>query len=338
MAAAPGQLSRHAAVVQWIARSDGSAWRFLLRKVLYAIPVLFLVTLGTTGLTDLMPGSPARLILGDFALPSAIAHVNAEYGFNRPLLVRYWTWLGHALHGSLGASIQTGQPVVSIIAQHLPVTLELAILTLTTSVILAVVISVVAGMNPGGIFDRAVTAATSGLISAPTFVTSVVAVYFIAVRARWLPPSGWVPLTASLWSNLDHAILPTLILVGAQLPLFVRVLRGDIVRTLQEDFVLTAKARGLSNRYIMVRHVLRPSSLSLLTIAGLSFGQLIGGSVIVETFFALPGVGYLAAQSIFNKDIPIVQGIVVVVATGYLILNIAVDFCYALIDPRVRRR
>jgi peptide/nickel transport system permease protein len=310
----------------------------LARKAALIIPILLVVSFGATALIDLIPGSPARIILGDYATPDAIAQANQQYGYDRPVWIRYGLWLGHALHGNLGASIQTQQPVTTELGQFLPVTLELAVLALVISLLIAIPLAIQSAFRPGGVLDRVITAISSVLTAAPVFVSAVVFVFVLSAKFRLLPSTGWTDLTSDPVDNLRHAALPVLTLVATITPLFTRVLRGDLVSVLSENFVLTARARGLPEWYVLFRHVLRPASLSLTTIAGVVFGTLFGGSIIVESFFSLPGLGQLVSQAVFVKDVPVIQGVVVVIAFVFLLINLGVDLAYAVIDPRVRVR
>ncbi|MGB3438182.1 MAG: ABC transporter permease [Actinophytocola sp.] len=310
----------------------------LVRGLLRLLAVLLLVTLAATALVDLIPGSPAAAILGPTATPDQVAALDAEYGFDRPFPTRYLDWLGSALTGDLGNSIQSRQPVLDTILARLPVTLEITLLALAISLLIAVPLAVYSGYRAGGRFDRFVSATSSALLAVPVFVAAVVLIYLLAVELRWFPVSGWSPLSEGLTDNLRHALLPAIALAVGELPAFLRLLRGDVATTMREDFVRTATARGLPPRYILFRHVLRPSSLSLVTVAGVALGRLLAGSIVVESLFALPGLGGLAIQSVPAKDIPTVQGLVVLVAVGYVLVNAAVDACYAVLDPRIRAR
>ncbi|WIX75628.1 ABC transporter permease [Amycolatopsis carbonis] len=295
--------------------------------------MLLLVPLAATALTDLMPGDPAVAILGDRARPQDIAAVNQQLGLDRPLIVRYFDWLGHALGGDLGKSIGSRVPVWQEITQRLPVTFQLAVMALVCAVVVAVPLSIYTASHPGP-FDRIATGVSAGVMSVPPFVVAVVLTYF-ATTTGVFPPLGWVPVSQDAYENLRHAVLPALVLAVAEIPVFHRLLRADIVATLQENFILNARARGLPRWYILFRHALRPSLFSILTVAGISFGRLLGGTIIVETIFSLPGLGALAAQSIYSKDIPTIQGIVVFVALLYIVINLLVDLAFGILDPRV---
>lgn len=304
-------------------------------KVLQIVPVLLIVTFFTTALSDLIPGSTALAFLGPNTSQAAVDNFNKEYGLNHPLFVRYWNWLTDALQGNLGLSYETHGSVSHIIAQHLGVTIEVGLLALVVSLVLTIPLSMLSAIHPGGFVDRMVTSTTSVLIAVPVFITSVLIVYLLSVKAGFFPSSGWAPLSAGIVPNLRHVALPVITVVLGITPLLVRVLRGDLVSTLGQEFVLAARARGLPDFYILFRHVLRASLASLLTLMGLVLGFLFAGSIVVESFFGLPGLGLLASQAVTNKDLPIVQGVVVFVAVVYLLANILVDLFYAVLDPRI---
>lgn len=310
--------------------------RFLLRRLRDIAGVLILVTFFTTSLVDLMPGSPAYAIYGSQLSPQFLANFNQEFGLDHPLIVRYWDWVWGALHGNLGISYVTHFTVASQVAQRLPVTAEIAVLSLLISLIIAVPVAMLSAIRQGKVIDRVTTGVSSVAQATPPFVTAVIFVYLFAVRARWFPSQGWVPLSADIGGNLLHAILPVATLVLVITPIFIRILRGDMVSILSENFVAVARSRGLPEWYVLLRHVLRPASASLITVAGISFGSLFGGSIIVESFFSLPGLGLLASQAVYNKDLPVLQGVVVCVAVVFVLVNSLVDLSYGLLDPRVR--
>jgi peptide/nickel transport system permease protein len=277
-------------------------------------------------------------MLGDQATPEQIARLNEQLGLDLPFLVRYWDWLVAALGGDLGTSLRMGLPVTTAIAERFPVTLEIALLSVVMALVIAVPLALVAGARAGGGLDRVATALSSALLSLPGFAAAVLLIYLLAVKARLFPVGGWVPFTEDPIGNLRFAFLPALSLTLMEAAVYFRLLRSDVISTLQEKFVLSARARGLPPGYVLFRHVLRPSLFSLTTVAGLSMGRLLGGAVIVESLFALPGLGFLVIQSVPFQDIPTIQGIVVVVAVIYVLINIVVDVGYAVIDPRIRTR
>jgi peptide/nickel transport system permease protein len=305
-------------------------------KLAQVLPVLLVVTFGTTWLLSLIPGSVGDVILGPGASTAAVDQFNKTHGYDEPLVTQYWHWLEHAVQGNFGTSPIFGAPISNVLEQAFPPTLELALITLFLSLLIAVPLGVLSAAKPGGHIDRVVTGFASTLISIPIFISCVLVLYLFSVKTNLLPPNGWVPLSTNVGENVRHALLPVMCLVAFILPLFVRVLRGDMVSILTEDFILTARARGLPEWYILTRHALRPASLSLLTLSAISFGYLFGGSLIVESYFSIPGLGQLVGNSINAKDIPTIQALVVLVSIAFLTANITVDLVSALIDPRIR--
>jgi len=310
--------------------------RYIIRRLLRLIPVLFIVTLATTFMLNLVPGDEAIEVAGESATPEILAQVNEQYGFNDPPLKRYGDWLGDVAQGDLGTSYRTKQPVADAIKERLPVTLEIAFLAQFMAIAISVPLALYSASHAGGRFDRFVTVATSAAISVPVFLLSLLLVYAFAVKTGTFPVTGWVRLTEDFGGNLRSAFLPVLTLAVGETVILTRVLRADVIHTLQQDYILMARAKGLPRWWILLRHALRPSSFSLLTLAALSLGRLIGGTIIVESVFALPGVGRLMVTAINSKDLITVQGVVAVVAISYLLINLVVDLLYAVLDPRIR--
>jgi peptide/nickel transport system permease protein len=310
--------------------------RFVVRKLAYLIPVLFAVTVLTFGLLKLLPGDPAINILGPSATKDAVAQIHKQLGLDKPIPTQYATWLGHALTGNLGRSYQNHQTTVSALHQRLPVTLELLLISQLIALIVSVPMAMYAAYRPNGWFDRISTSLAFGFLSVPDFILGVVLVLLFAVKFHWFPATGYTALTHNPFQNLRSMVLPAVTLAAGEIAAFMRVLRTDMVTTLQEDFITMARSKGMSNRHILFRHALRPSSLSLVTVAGLNLGRLIGGTFIVELIFALPGIGDLTIRSVYNRDYLVVQGVVLVIAVGYVLANALVDVLYTVIDPRIR--
>ncbi|MBB4932887.1 peptide/nickel transport system permease protein [Lipingzhangella halophila] len=308
----------------------------LTRQLAHLVAVLLLVTMAGTALISLMPSEPAIAILGPTATDEQIAEFNAEHGYDQPLPVQYVQWLGGALTGDLGNSIHSGEPVVDTLLDRLPVTLQLTVLALLLSLAVAVPLAFAAASRENTVLDRVLSRTASGVLSIPIFVLGVLLVYVFAVTSGLFPVAGWAPMSAGLGENLRYVALPVLALALAEFPAFYRLLRSDVISTLNTDFIRTATVRGLPRWYIMLRHVLRPSSLPLITVAAVTFGRLLAGSVVVESLFGLPGLGNLALQSVPSQDIPMIQGIVVLVAITYVLINTAVDRSYSILDPRMR--
>lgn len=299
--------------------------------------VLLAVSFLTFSMIQLLPGDPALQILGaDNATPENVAAVRAELGLDRPFLSQYLSWVGDALQGDLGRSFQTNQPVREAITERLPVTAEVGALAVVIALVFAVPLGVASAYRAGGRFDRGLTTVSFALLSVPGFMLALLFIWTFAVRLGWLPASGWVRLTRDPWENLRTAILPSLSLAIAEMAVYTRLLRSDMVQTLQEDFLLFARAKGLPSMHILFRHALRPSSLSLMTVIGLQLAGLLGGAVIVESIFALPGVGRLLVDAIYQRDILVVQGVVLVLAASFVIVNFLIDLVYTIVDPRIR--
>ncbi|WP_219996058.1 ABC transporter permease [Nocardioides humi] len=279
-----------------------------LGRLLHTLAVLFLVSVGTVLLLDLMPGDPAAVMLGESATPDRVAALREQLGLEDSFFERYTHWVNGLLHGDMGSSIVTGRPVFDDIIGRLQVTLELAVLATLLAIVVSVPAAVYCAFRTDRLFDRAWTTATSLFVSVPGFVAGVVLAYVLAVQLHALPLLGWVPLGDSLSGNLRTAALPVLALSLAEIAVFSRVLRADLISTLQEDFVVTAKAKGLHPAYILFRHALRPSTLPLMTLSGLSLARIIGGTVVIESIFSLPGLGQLVITSVTTSDVPVVQG------------------------------
>lgn len=319
-------------------RRPGRGGRLALRKLGELVMVILLVTFATAVLVDLVPGNAAVAILGDSQPPEAYAALEEELGLNEPLLTRYFDWLGNAVQGDLGESIiPPGGSVVDRISSALPVSIQLAVMGLFIALAVAIPLALWSSWRPGGRVDRIVTTFTFGLVSLPSFVAGMLLILLFVKVWPLFPRAEWVRLTESVPENLRHAFLPALVVAVGEIPIFLRVLRGDLVETLQQDFVTAARARGMSPRRVLVSEAFRPSSLSLVTVAGVSLGRLIGSTVIAESLFGLPGMGSLIVSSALTKDLALLQGAVVTVAVIYVVVNALVDLSYSRLDPRLRR-
>lgn len=311
--------------------------RLVLRKLPWLIGTLLAVSFFTFLLVSLLPGDPAVMILGAGGVsPEAIAALRLELGLDRPLLLRYADWLGSALSGDLGRSPMTGQAVSDAILSRLPVTIQLGGMAIIIALTLAVPLAMLSAYFAGSRLDRLISGAGFALMSVPSFMMAIFLILIFAVSLNMLPATGWIPFSVSPLDNLRSALLPALSLAMIELALYMRLLRTDLITTLQQDYITLARAKGLPNWLILTRHALRPSSFSLMTVVGLQLGGVISGAIIIEEIFALPGVGRLLYQSILQRDLLMVQGIVLFIATAYVVVNFLVDLCYSLLDPRVR--
>jgi peptide/nickel transport system permease protein len=309
---------------------------FIARRLLYLLPVLFAVSLLTFLIASLLPGDLAYVILGDQATPENVAALRHDMGLDQPIWWRYLGWLGHVLQGDFGRSFRTGQTVLQAVADRLPVSIELMLLAEIMGLVIGVPLAIVCAARAGGAFDRIVTGTAFGMLSVPTFLSAILLIYLFAVELHLLPATGYVPLSEDPVGNLRFFVLPALTLALAEWPGIMRVLRSDMIATLQEDYIALAKAKGLKPSRILFVHALKPSSLTLVTITGINIGRLIGGALIVETIFALPGIGRLLIGAIFTRDLIILQGVVLLVGAGFVMVNFIVDLLYAVLDPRIR--
>ncbi|MET0919814.1 MAG: ABC transporter permease [Acidimicrobiia bacterium] len=315
---------------------NGTRARFIGGKFVRLVVTLLIVTFMTTVLLSLTPGDPAAVMAGEINDPEVIAAINKEYGFTRPIHERYMDWLGNALNGDLGTSYFSKQPVVDAIKERLPVTLELAILSTFIALVCAIPLAVACAKRPNSRFDRTVSGVTFAQVSLPSFVIALFLVYLFAVTFQVFPVLGYTPLSESVSENLRSIALPVISIAIGEMVALQRVLRADLVATTQEDYIALARAKGLSTRTIMWKHALKPSSFSLLTLSGLSLARLLGGTVLVEQIFVLPGLGSYLITSINVKDLVAVQGVVTFIAIVFLVVNFFVDIMYGVLDPRTR--
>ncbi len=307
----------------------------LLRKLPSLLATLLAVSVLTFLLTSLLPGDPVLQILGPEATPEARAAVRADLGLDDPLPVRYLHWLGDALTGDFGRSYRTNQSVAGAIAERLPVTVEIGLLAIGIALLLAVPLGMLSAYRAGQRTDKVISGASFGLLAVPNFMMALLLIYVFAVSLSLFPATGWTAFTDDPVANLRSALLPALALAVAEMAVYTRLLRTDMIATLQEDFVTMARVKGVSTRRILFRHALRPSSFSLMTVAGIQVGAVIGGSVVIETLFALPGVGRLLFDSVVQRDLLMVQGVALVIAVAYVVVNFTVDILYAYLDPRI---
>jgi len=311
-----------------------------LRRLQVQLLTLLVILLAATALTffitNVLPGDAAVAILGDSATPADIASLRTELGLDRNIVVRYVDWLSHALRGDLGKSYRTRENISTMIADRLPVTLELILLTQLIALAFAVPAGILAAYRSRTKVDSALATVSIGLLSTPAFVKGILLIYLMSVLLGWFPASGYKSLSDGLGANLHSLALPAMTLALAEFPVYMRLLRADMISTLQQDYILVARAKGLGVREILLGHALRPSSLSLVTVVGINLGRLVGGAVVIETLFALPGIGQMLVNAVYQHDQFVIQGVVLVIATGFVLINLLVDLMYAVIDPRVR--
>jgi peptide/nickel transport system permease protein len=309
---------------------------FIGQRLLYLVPVLLAVSLLTFLIASLLPGDLAYVVLGDQATPENVAALRRDMGLDQPIWWRYLSWLGHVLQGDFGRSFRTGQTVLQAVTERLPVSIELMLLAEIIGLAIGVPLAIACAVRAGSGFDRFMTGTAFGMLSVPAFLSAILLIYLFAVQLRWLPATGYIPFNEDPVGNLRCFVLPALTLALAEWPGIMRVLRSDMIATLQEDYIAMAKAKGLKPARILFVHALKPSSLTLVTITGINIGRLIGGALITETIFALPGIGRLLVSALYTRDLIILQGVVLIVACGFVIMNFIVDMFYAVLDPRIR--
>lgn len=297
---------------------------------------LFAVTALTFGLTGLLEGDPTTQILGPDASDEARDVVRQDLNLDRPVHVRYGLWLADAARGDFGRSYRTRQPVAEAITERAPVTIQIGALALGGALLFAVPLGMVSAYRAGSRLDKGVTTGTFGLLAVPNFMMAMVLIYVFAETLGVLPATGWVNLTDDPVESLKRTILPATALGVAELAVYTRLLRADMMSSLQEDYITMARAKGVPTRRILWRHALRPSSFSLMTVVGVQIGAIIGGAVVIEQLFALPGIGRLLFDSVLQRDLIMVQGVALVIAVSYVVVNFAVDLLYSYLDPRIR--
>ncbi|MFI6650216.1 ABC transporter permease [Streptomyces sp. NPDC050529] len=308
-------------------------------KVLELLGVLLIASMGVFSLVVLLPGDPAVDILGGGRSPADYAELRTELGLDQSLVTRYLDWLGGVLTGDLGQSVVPPQSdVTDRVMSALPVSFEIAALGLLIALLIAVPLAMWSAYRENSTADRIIGAGTFGVLSVPSFLAGLLLIMLLVNSAGWFPRSEWIRLgDGDLLGNLHHAFLPALTVALAELAMFTRVLRGDLIVTLREDYILAARAKGMNPLRILFTDALRPSSFSLVTLLGLSLGRLIGSTVVVEYLFALPGMGTLVVNAAGQGDYPMVQGAVLTIAVIYVVINAGIDLSYGYLDPRTRR-
>jgi peptide/nickel transport system permease protein len=301
---------------------------------------LVLVVLAVSALTFLMinflPGDVAYIIGGEEATSADIEAIRKNLGLDQNIVVRYIAWLKNAASGDLGESYLTREPVLGTIIARLPVTLELLIISQCLALILALPLGIVSAYRSNSMVDTLINGIGFATLSIPSFVMALLTIYLFSIKLRWLPATGYIPLSVNIGANLKSFVLPGLSIAMIEWVLLMRVLRSDMITTLGQNYILMAKAKGLPPWRVLLQHALRPSSFTLITVLGIQIGRHLGEAVIVETIFALPGIGRLLIDSIYARDYQMFQGCVLFITISYVIINSVVDLLYTVLDPRIR--
>jgi peptide/nickel transport system permease protein len=309
---------------------------YVVRRLFATIVVMAVVAFVVFLLLYLTPGDPAAILAGDAATSEDIRKIREKLGLDDPFLQRFGQWLWRLLHGDLGVSIFTNLPVTHLIAQRIEPTLSLTLCTLVISVLVAVPLGVVAAARAGSWVDRAVMAFSVAGFSVPVFVIAYVLIMVFSIELEWLPVQGYRPISEGLWQWARHLILPSIALGTVYIALIARMTRASMLDVLAQDYVRTAQAKGLAPGAVLLRHALKNAAVPIATVVGIGVALLIGGAIVTETVFALPGIGRLTVDAILRRDYPIIQGVVLIFSAAYVLINLAVDLSYMLFDPRIR--
>ena len=300
---------------------------------------VLVVTFATFTLTNVLPGDAVNALIPIDAQQDRefVEQIREEWGLNDPLIVRYGRWLGDAVQGDLGRSLVTGQPVTDEITHRLPITLEIMVVAVGFSLLVAVPLGAFTGYREGRKSDRVFSGVAQAGLSLPSFVTGLILIYVFALKLQWFPAVGWNRLSNGIGPNLKSVALPALALAITEIAVYTRVLRSDMIHTLKENYILSARAKGLTDRFILFRHGLRPSLLTLVTVVGLNIAALLGGVLVIEYLFAIPGIGKRLFSAIQQRDFMMVQAITMLITVFYVVVNTITDLTYMVVDPRIRR-
>lgn len=306
------------------------------RRVLATIPVMCLVALFVFSLLYIAPGDPVAAIAGDQASPEDYEKIRRSLGLDRPFLVRFLEWFGQVIRGNLGVSLFTGMPVTEMIGQRIEPTLSLMVVTLLLAVVVAIPLGVVSAWKAGTWLDRALMAVSVVGFSVPVFVVGYILAYVLALELDWFPVQGYTPIARGFWEWLEHLVLPAIALGFVYIALIARITRATVMEVLGEDYIRTARAKGQTERLVLFRHALKNAAVPIVTVIGLGVALLIGGVVVTESVYNIPGLGRLVVDAILKRDYPIIQGLILFFSFLYIVLNLLIDIAYTMLDPRIR--
>jgi peptide/nickel transport system permease protein len=309
---------------------------YLLQRLATIVPTLILVSMLVFGLQQLLPGDPAIVLAGEDRDPAAVEHLRRKLNLDKPLPVRYFLWVGGVVKGDLGESLRVQKPVVDLILEKLPVTVQLASMAIVIAILIGVPAGVVSAVKKDTAWDYAANLFALWGLSTPNFWLGILLILLFAVQLGWLPASGYVSPFEDLRANLAAMIMPAFVLGNSFAAVLMRHTRSAMLQVLSADYVRTARAKGLAERVVILKHALRNALIPVITLGALGFGELLGGTVLTETVFTIPGFGKLVVDAVFNRDYAVVQGVVLVTATAYILLNLLADLAYFLVNPRLR--
>ena len=314
--------------------------QFLLRRILAVLPVLFVVSLVVFLILRLAPGDPAAVIAGNSATNEDIAKIQVQLGLDRSIPIQYGIWMGNVFQGDLGFSYYLNKPVTELIAQRVEPTLSLAFGTVILAILIAIPLGTLAAWRMGGWLDRLLSGFSVAGFSVPVFVIGYLLIYLFAIRLEWLPVQGYKslsgPSAAGPWAWMRQLILPWMTLAMIYVALIARVTRASVSEALTEDYIRTARAKGITESAVLLRHALANAAVPIVTVVGIGIALLIGGVVVTETVYAIPGLGSLTVDAVLNRDFPVIQGLVLLFSVSYVLINLLVDLSYLVLDPRIR--
>jgi peptide/nickel transport system permease protein len=309
---------------------------FLPRRLLELLPTLFLVSVLIFGLQQLLPGDPALVMAGEEGDPAVVEQIRRQYRLDQPLPVQYLHWIGNVLQGDLGESMRIKQPVSQLIAEKLPVTLQLGTMAMLFALLIGIPAGIVSAVRKGTAWDTAANVLALAGLSTPNFWLGIMMIFLFSVGLGWLPASGYVSLFEDPWQSLATTVMPAFVLGSGIAAVLMRHMRSALLQALAADYVRTARAKGLLEQQVVLRHALRNALTPVITLGALEFGTLLSGAVLTEQVFSVPGLGKLIVDAVFNRDYAVVQGVVLVTATVYILLNLLADVLYVLANPRLR--
>lgn len=311
---------------------------FLFRRVLIAIPTILLISVFVFALQKLLPGDPLLVLAGEERDPEVLEFLREKYRLNDPLPMQYLAWIGNALQGDLGVSLRTNQPVTELIAEKLPVTIQLAVMSLSFAMVIGIPAGVLSAVKKGTATDYVANVVALSGLSIPNFWLGIMLILLVSVKWQLLPASGYVPLSEDFWQSIKTMLMPSFVLGTALAATLMRHTRSAMLGVLNADYVRTARAKGLTERVVILKHALRNALTPIVTLTALLFGELVAGAVLTEQIFTIPGFGKLVVDAVFNRDYAVVQGIVLVTAVGFIFMNILADALYVVLNPRLREQ
>ena len=311
-------------------------FEFFVKRLITIVPTLVFVSMLIFGLQQLLPGDPAKILAGEEQDPTVVAYLRTKLHLDEPLPMRYAHWVGGVLQGDLGESVRSQEPVLKLVLQKLPVTVELALLAFTIALLIGIPAGIISAVGRGTAWDYAANVFALWGISTPNFWLGILMILLFSVQLGWLPASGYVSPFEDLGANLAAMIMPAFVLGNAIAAVLMRHTRSAMLQVMSADYVRTARAKGLSERTVVLKHALRNALTPIITLGALELGTLLSGAVLTEQVFTIPGFGKLIVDSVFNRDYAVVQGVVLVTATAYIVLNLLADMAYFLVNPRLR--